>query len=74
MDTGINNTLFKIGKHNTGRYDNCGHKETVEHVLICCQKYEEERRHMVQSFREIKVHSPRDPAKGLKYLRLTETN
>jgi len=34
--TGLNSTLFKIGKHNTGRCEYC--EETIEHVMIHCKK------------------------------------
>ncbi len=54
--TGLNSTLFNIGKHNTSRCDNCGQEETVEHVMLHCQKYEAERRHLTQNLRKIKVN------------------
>ena len=42
--TGLNNTLHKIGKHPDGRCDQCGQVESVQHVLLDCTGYEEERR------------------------------
>lgn len=41
--TGLNSTMQIIGKHHTGLCDWCGIRETVEHVLIKCNKYSEER-------------------------------
>lgn len=32
--TGLNTTLFMIGKHNTGKCDYCGEEETREHVIL----------------------------------------
>ena len=55
----LNSTLFKIGKHNPGRCEYCGGEETVEH-----QKYEAERRHLIQNLRKIIVHY--DSTKELK--------
>ncbi len=40
---GLNSTLHMIGKHPTGLCDWCGVRETVEHVLIQCNGYTEER-------------------------------
>lgn len=40
----LNSTLFIIGKHLSGRCSHCG--ERVEHILITCRNYEEERRMM----------------------------
>lgn len=41
--SGLNRSLFRIGKHQTGGCDYCGQPETVEHVLIECNNYMEER-------------------------------
>lgn len=43
--TGLNSTLFTIGKRSTGRCDYCEQDETIEHVIVNCEKYAEERRH-----------------------------
>lgn len=45
--TGLNSTLFIIGKHQTGRCCYCEVKETIEHVLLYCQNYIEERRQLI---------------------------
>ena len=53
--TGLNSTLFLIiGKHETGRCD-CGQEETVEHVIMDCERYEPDRRQMKEYFRKEKV-------------------
>ena len=49
--TVLNSSLFIIGKHGTGRCK-CGQEETIEHVMLNCQKYEEERRHLVGNLTE----------------------
>lgn len=45
--TGLNATLHMIGKHPTGLCDGCGERETVEHVIISCNKYTEERNMLI---------------------------
>ena len=32
--TSLNSTLFKIGKHNSGRCEYCNEEETLEHVML----------------------------------------
>lgn len=44
---GLNNSLSKTGKHATGRWS-WSESETVEHLLSECEKYEAERRRLVQ--------------------------
>ena len=39
--TGLNTTLFLIGKSGTDGCE-CGKTETVEHVLMECERYTEE--------------------------------
>uniref|UniRef100_A0A3B5R9A6 Reverse transcriptase domain-containing protein n=1 Tax=Xiphophorus maculatus TaxID=8083 RepID=A0A3B5R9A6_XIPMA len=41
--SGLNSSLFKIGKHENGACNYCNQVETVEHVLLECDKYSEER-------------------------------
>ncbi len=41
--TGLNKTLHLISKHPTGLCEKCGQSETVEHVIINCKGYDEER-------------------------------
>ncbi|XP_037536736.1 uncharacterized protein LOC119413748 [Nematolebias whitei] len=53
--TGLNRTLFIIGKHNTGKCDHCGEDETIQHVLMICQNYHHERRQMIQRLNAINV-------------------
>ncbi len=40
-----------MGKHDTGRCEFCGQEETVEHVILYCQKYESES----QNLEKIKI-------------------
>ena len=47
--TGLSHTLYKIGKHQTGKCMRGSEPETVEHVLLQCGKYSVERGHLLQS-------------------------
>lgn len=49
----LNSSLFLIGKHNNGRCEYCGEEETVDHVLLYCQKYESEREVLKNALGEI---------------------
>lgn len=49
--TGLNSTMHIIGKHPTGLCE-CGIRETVEHVLINCNTYAEERRKILEEFQK----------------------
>lgn len=40
--SGLNSTMHIIGKHPTELCDWCGIRETVEHVLIKCNRYSKE--------------------------------
>ena len=51
--TGLNSTLFLIGKHETGRCE-CGQEETVEHVD--CERYEQDRRQIRENVKKEMVH------------------
>ncbi|KAG5847791.1 hypothetical protein ANANG_G00129960, partial [Anguilla anguilla] len=53
----LNSTLFIIGKHPTGYCEQCQESETVEHVLIECRKYEQERRVMVTGLQKLGVEA-----------------
>ncbi|KAF7644735.1 hypothetical protein LDENG_00216660 [Lucifuga dentata] len=53
--TGLNISLFKIGNHNSGRRSYCYVDETIEHVMIECPQYTEERRELMNSLKERKV-------------------
>ncbi len=53
--TRLNSTLYKMGKHDTGRCEFCGQEESVEHVILYCQKYETERRILMQNVEKIKM-------------------
>ena len=53
--TGLNNTLYKIGKHPDGSCDHCGQSESVKHVLLECRTYEEERRALITAAEKDKI-------------------
>jgi len=42
--TGLNSTLFIMGRHPSRNCEFCFEEETVEHVLLLCPKYSEERK------------------------------
>jgi len=52
--TGLNSTLKLIGKHETGMCEVCNINETVEHVIINCHKYKQERMRLKDWFRKEK--------------------
>ncbi len=41
--TALNHSLYKIGKHESGKCDKCGPLETVMHIIFECSAYERER-------------------------------
>jgi len=45
--TALNYSLYKIGKHDTGKCDKCGELETVQHILLECAAYEWERQQLI---------------------------
>lgn len=51
--TRLNSTLFEIGKHNSGVLSA---RETLEHVMLCCQKYDAERKELIFNLKEMKVN------------------
>lgn len=51
----LNKTLKLVGKHDTGLCEGCQEMETVEHVIMGCPKYEEQRRMMRIRLRECGV-------------------
>ncbi len=50
--SGLNASLFLIGVHETGLCENCGEKETVEHVIYDCKRYDEERKELISYLNE----------------------
>ncbi len=46
--TALNHSLYKIGKHESGKCDKCGEFETVMHILFECPAYERERFQLIQ--------------------------
>lgn len=58
--SGLNQSLRRIGKHQTGLCTYCGAEETVEHVLLECGQYSEKRKVLHNTVeREKKVFSLR---------------
>ncbi len=53
--TRLNSTLYKMSKHDTGRCEFCGQEESVEHVILYYQKYETERRILMQNVEKIQM-------------------
>ena len=53
--TGLNNTLYKIGKHPDGSCDKCGQAETFQHVLLDCRGYVEQRRILAAAVQETRM-------------------
>ncbi|XDV19448.1 hypothetical protein PO909_024918 [Leuciscus waleckii] len=48
----LNASLFIIGVHETGLCENCGEKETVEHVIYNCKRFDEERKELISYLNE----------------------
>ena len=44
--TGLNSTLALMGKRNSDKCETCDVKENVQHILINCRKFEEERKRL----------------------------
>lgn len=53
--TRLNYYLHMLGKSETDGCIHCGVAETVEHVLVQCQAYNEERAQLVEDLKELKV-------------------
>lgn len=44
--------ILMIGKHNDRKCEYCGEEETVDHVLLNCQKYDSERKVLKNALRD----------------------
>lgn len=55
--SGLNYSLFKIGKHATGKCRNCDELETIEHILFSCQQYENERILLIQEMEKLDINT-----------------
>ena len=51
----LNSSLFKIAKHESGRCDYCEQQETVQHIIMHCQRFEIEREQLICSLRRESV-------------------
>ncbi len=72
--TRLNSTLYKMGKRDTGRCEFCGQEESGEHVILYCQKYETERRILMQfKLRDILQNDSRNECYSFifQYLKIT---
>ncbi|XP_014880361.1 uncharacterized protein LOC106941759 [Poecilia latipinna] len=52
--TGLNRSLFLIGKHQTGKCD-CGEDETLEHVIFSCRNYLMQRNNLIRNLSSMKM-------------------
>ncbi len=53
--TALNHSLYKIGKHESGKCDKCGQLETVMHIIFECSAYERERVQLMQKLGRLGV-------------------
>ncbi len=51
--TKLNSTLHIIGNHSTGLCEICQVKETVDHVLLLCPRYEQERNELQRELQNL---------------------
>ena len=51
--TGLNKTLFLMGKSQSDECIECRSKEDVEHVLLHCKKYRDERMRLNQKINQV---------------------
>ncbi len=47
--TALNHSLYKMGKHESGLCVKCDLPETVEHILIECKGYDNERLQLIEA-------------------------
>lgn len=55
--TRLNHSLFEIGKHESGKCIYCNQPETIEHVLMECEKYGKERLKLINEVKNMGVES-----------------
>lgn len=53
--SGLNKALHTIGKHPTGSCAHCNNQESVQHVLLECGEYEEERKGLKAALQKVKL-------------------
>lgn len=53
--TGLNYTLYRIGKHPDGKCAHCDQLESVQHGLLECGAYEEERKALITAANRAKI-------------------
>uniref|UniRef100_A0A3B1IE94 Reverse transcriptase domain-containing protein n=1 Tax=Astyanax mexicanus TaxID=7994 RepID=A0A3B1IE94_ASTMX len=72
---GLNQSLFRIGKHPDGNCLYCSQPETIEHVLIQCVAYDIQREEVfggVRAVGNLSIHSMiHDTYKLIKFLKLS---
>jgi len=67
--TAVNQSLHKIGKHESGNCDKCGYPETVKHILLECVAYRRERLELIQSLndRGVRNYTLKELLEGTNY-------
>ncbi len=53
----IGHSLYRMGEHDTGNFDKCGHAESIDNVLILCDAYERARFQMIQALRSLGINN-----------------
>lgn len=68
--TTLNQSLYKIGKHETGKCEKCGYPETVNHILLECTAYNRERLELVQALKDrgVRNYSLKEILEGTNYI------
>jgi len=69
LDIALNQSLHRIGKHENGSCDKCGHPETVKHILLECVAYSRERRELIQSLKDrgVRNYTLKELLEGTEY-------
>ncbi len=54
----LNQCLYRMGEHETGHFDKCGHAESINNVLcIVCDAYERARFQIIQALRSLGINN-----------------
>jgi len=53
----LNPCLYRMGEHDTGNFDKCGHAESIDNVLILCDAYERARFQIIQALRSLGINN-----------------
>ena len=52
---GVNQYLYRFNMSNTENCSYCQESETIEHLLVACRKYQEQRRKLKERLKKYKV-------------------